>query len=280
MKNIIRYYLVLFLSIITLNSCNEFTEDFTIEGNEIDPFVYIFGTQAVRNSAEGASITIQVIPSYAIPEDITVTYSLSGEIKDGGEFEVVNGTEGTVTIIFDEDNNALDRGNIEFFFPTDGEPDGDKSLFVELTSAVTASGRELGIGKGAGNLLTRVEIIVFDIDCPSDLAGNYTAGNSCYDSDASAPVLTATESNGVYLISDFTGGFYAFASAPNIPATIIDQCGNLSIEDFVFSGVLEFTNMSGKVNEDGSLTLTWTEATGFGEGGNPVTCTTTIIPVE
>ncbi len=268
---------ILFTVIVSCENYN-FEEEFKLTGNEIPPFVYFVGSEESRSTSEGSIITFEVIPSYGVSEDITVTYSLTGTIIDNEEFEVVTGMDNQTIIEYDTTEAALDRGNIELFFPTDNETDGDKTFMIEIISATTESGMELEVGKGPGSLLTAIEVTVQDVDCESDLSGNYNAGNSCFETDSSSPVLEETDQNGVYNITDFTGGFYAFADAPAIPAVMFDKCGNLSIDDFTAFGVLEFTDMSGIVNEDGSLTLTWTESTGFGNNDNPVTCTTTFIP--
>lgn len=293
MKNYI--ILIVILSFL-IASCDEDDErlDF-LDSSEyrVDEF-YAWESGDTVKVTEGSSGIISLSSIWTLSTDPTyVEIEISGDaaseigddISVSNVTEIGDGPEGNIdSVYFDNgviyaridnaDTLSSTPLDLQISVAEDGVTDGDKYLTFTLKS-VMRDGVSLGVGDNNGERVS-MEVVIVDVDCPSELAGAYTAGNSCYDTDSSTPDLVETTSNGIYNISDFTGGFYAFAGAPEIAAVMKDACGNLSIDDFVAYGVLEFENMTGVDNGEGTLSITWTEASGYGNGGTPVTCTTTL----
>lgn len=267
---------------LVLVNCEEVDDDFDIGATSLPGYVE-FNQEDTVSISEGGNLEVEIELPVAKGENVNVTYQI---ISEGAVYGVdytvdttgVNsdGSGGTATIVFVDSTENADTFVLPIVAPEDGVTDGDKYITFKITSATTASGEVLTFGQPGQDGEFTVKLV--DINCPSALDGTYDAGNSCFASDSSTPVWTETATNGVYDVTDFTGGYYAYAGAPEIGAVVKDGCGNLSIDDFVAFGVLEFVNMSGKVNSDGSMTIIWTEASGYGNSGNPVTCTTTFTP--
>lgn len=107
--------------------------------------------------------------------------------------------------------------------------------------------------------------------CASELAGEWS-GTTVLSSPTLTITdyeltLTATSTNGVYTLSDITGGLYAsgYGTRDN-PVTLVDVCGELSVidqPDVVYGG--DVFNATGTVNQNGSLTLSWSN--GYGDAG-------------
>lgn len=284
--------------IVVMTGCIEDDErlDFlSSDENTIAPY-YAWSNSDELVVVEGNTGVIRIENIWATSNDpVTVVIELSGPAASevgtevtitnattvaGGEEGNANSIEISGTTITGTINNADTLTSVpldlRITVADDDVTDGDKLLNFTIISA-TRGGESLGIGDNDGELIVK-PVIIGDADCPSSLDGTYDSGNNCFATDASTPTLTETATNGVYDLSDFTGGFYAFAGAPQVAATMNDACDNLSIANFVAFGVLEFENITGIVNADGSLSITWSEASGFGNGGVRVTCTSTLTP--
>lgn len=105
--------------------------------------------------------------------------------------------------------------------------------------------------------------------CVSDLAGTYEAVTSgSIGADYPYEVtLTETATSGVYEVSDITFGLYpdGYGASEN-PANITDVCDNITLKDqpdTVYGG--DVFNGTGKVNGDGTISLTWSN--GYGDNG-------------
>lgn len=107
--------------------------------------------------------------------------------------------------------------------------------------------------------------------CSSELAGTWS-GTTVLSSPTGTIsnyelTLTATSTNGVYTLSDITGGLYTLGyGASDNPVTLVDVCGELSVSDqpdVVYGG--DVFNATGTVNQNGSLTLSWSN--GYGDAG-------------
>ncbi len=269
----------MFLSVFAV-SCEEVDETFDIEGTAGNPYVRILPNADTVVVNEGGTYALILTVSHSVRENVSVNYDLT--LMNGAELgeDIVlannSGNSGVLVIPHLSETTVTDRDTLFFRFPTDGVPDGDKRVRFEITGASTASDQAIDFGAPGQKKFIYFKII--DVDCPSDLDGTYNSGNNCFAGDASIPTwVKVPDTNADYQVSDFTGGYYAFAGVPQIPALITEACGSVAAEDFAFS-VLRFTNMSGVVNQNGSITLKWTESTGFGNGGTPVTCTTTWQP--
>ncbi|HBH49390.1 MAG TPA: hypothetical protein DDX98_12155 [Bacteroidales bacterium] len=294
MKYIKYILLTLFIPIISCDYEDERLDFLSDEENRPSEY-YAWSNADTASAVEGNGVTIRLSSIWTLStDDTSVEIELSGDAVSeiGTDITITNATTvaggdpGNINDITINDNvisatinnrDTLTSVPLDLLISVeeDGVTDGDKVLVFTITS-VSRDGSSLGAGDNNGERVTKVVNIV-DADCPSDLSGTYTSGNSCFSTDSSNPDIVETANNGIYNIDDFTGGFYAFAGAPEVPAVLKDACGNLSIDDFVAFGVLEFVNMTGTDNGDGTLTITWTEASGFGNGGTPVTCTTTLI---
>lgn len=288
MKN--RYKFLTGLILLFALSCEQIDETFDIEGTAGNPYVRFITTADTITRQEGQNYAAIINLSHALGEDVRVdfeieslTNSLGNQAENPEDYTVdaeeFSGTSGHIIINYNFDVELTDRDTIFFDFPTDGVTDGDKIILVKIVGATAlSSGRTIDFGAPGQKAVLPIKIQ--DVDCASDLDGTYDSGNSCFDTDSSVPTWAKVDGTiGTYNVSDFTGGWYAFAGAPQIAAVVVDACGNLSIADFeAAGGVLSFVNMSGSVLDNGSMVLTWTEANGFGNGGTPVTCTTTWTP--
>ena len=238
---------------------------------------------------EGASGVVRVQSPWIISSaSVNVVIEVTGSAMDeiGTEITLTNATtirgesfnsievNGSTIMLTINNRDTLTSVpfDLQVEVDTDGITDGDKLLVFEITS-VNQGGKVLSAGDNNGEFVKAI-VKILDADCPSDFGGSYEAGNNCFATDASSPTITETAVNGVYNVTDFTAGYYAFVGVPNIPAVLKDACGSLSIDDFTARRVLNFENMSGTDNGDGTLSLTWTEASGLTNGGDPVTCTT------
>lgn len=95
--------------------------------------------------------------------------------------------------------------------------------------------------------------------CASDLAGTYNTVNVGTGGTLNYQVTITEIEPLTYRISDITGGVYAlYYGAEDNPAIFTDLCNVLTIfdqPDVVFEG--DKFNGTGKVNADGTLTITW-----------------------
>ena len=264
--------------LLLVAGCYEEEKEYDISATSGPGYVVFEDSDTTSVSETGDTVTVNIELPLSQGENVTVNYTYSGDAVEGEDFVVVGATGGTgsVTIEYDFDDTALDEAGIQVVPLADGERDFNKSITFVITSAVTESGDELLAGQGDLDGTKPVKFI--DVDCPSDISGDY-AGVNCFPDPASPSTWVEDPlQNGLYSVTDFTGGYYGFAGAPSIGITIIDECGNLRADDFVFADVLEFTNISGTVNADGSISLSWTEASGFATGGNPTVCSTVFTP--
>ena len=88
----------------------------------------------------------------AIGEDVTITYSLSGDAVRGEDYEIVgqSGSQGQLVLEFDEDNSsAEDSYRKDIVVNTFPAPAGaaTQELTLTITGVSTASGREFTIGR-------------------------------------------------------------------------------------------------------------------------------------
>lgn len=274
--NILKYLPIALLA-ATAFACEDYVDENlnVISENAVAPYVEFDSEDPLNTTEDGGPATVRITLPVTQYEDVAVAYALGGTAVYGTDYTIEGATAGaggTITIPYEPEANRNDRQDVEINVINNEITDGEKTIILTLESAETASGKEVRIGKGTTEELVAKTIVIKDDDCPSELSGTYAAGNSCYASDSSVPVWTEQEKNGVYDVTDITGGYYAYAGAPNIPAVVVEKCGTLIIEDFsMYDGALNFTNMSGTVNDDGTLTIFW-EETGFGGGAS---CTTT-----
>lgn len=119
-------------------------------------------------------------------------------------------------------------------------------------------------------------VINYPVSCPSDLAGTYNVLSSGFSTDsgpANNPIVdfpyTVTitdDGGGAYTISDGVAGIYIewysiYGYSFETPGNFTDVCGNLSGSwSTSFTG--DTVELTGVVNEDGTLTVSWINAFG------------------
>ena len=135
---------------------------------------------------------------------------------------------------------------------------------IALTFEVnTADGRVLRTGGSP---------LLINASCPSDLAGTYdvtATGTStdpcCPDQTTVTSTVTLTdEGNGLYTISDFSGGLYlewydvyGITSTDDSPGTFRDVCNNLTFENTTEPFNTAVTGTGSVDGSTGVITLSW-----------------------
>lgn len=166
----------------------------------------------------------------------------------------------------------------------------ETTFTVEVTDTnISNAGEDLVLSLGAeGEISTGDNLsIAITRNCPSDLAGTYNVLSSGSSTDAAPEnnpiedfpyqVEVVDAGNKTYTISDGFAGLYiewycdAYGTCTETEGNFKDVCGNLSgawVGPFGSD-----VSLTGSVNEDGTLTITWVN--GFGD-----TATSTYTRVE
>lgn len=290
---------LLFASVMILTGC---AEDYVLEDRdlsviELPPYVAFSapGANATINSIEtseaGGTFELNVeVPGGTI-SDVTVNYIFGGNAEFGVDFTIVGATSAGGSLFIEHiqstnPNDAFaDNADIVVQLLTDDVTDGVKTLDVILDSASNADGA-LAVGRGGTDFLKTSTIIIADIDCGFATGTYDVLGTILVDDFGSGPYtytdrlsLADCAVDGVYQISDISGGLYTNAYATSYgtsPATAVlnfastggavtwtgvsDQFGGQIIEDPLA------TTTSNYDAANGIITIYWT-ATAFGERG-------------
>jgi hypothetical protein len=138
------------------------------------------------------------------------------------------------------------------------------------------------IVNSANGLSSRSNVLLnAAVACRSDLAGTYSASTSGQSTDGGPPpsvnpisnyahqvTLTETDVNGVYTISDFSGGLYnlwyaMYGATGNFPGTIQDVCNSVSFINTTEPFGTAVTGSGSVDPETGVITLSGTN--GYGD---------------
>lgn len=140
------------LALVGLCSCEEYQDDRFNFSNAYPAYVQMRDYTVDRSVTEGSgSTTVQVELPIPVGEDVTVTYKFEGSAVFNTDFKIDGATAsgGTSTIKYDVNTTAVERTpNITVLLLKDGKKDGAKVLEFTLVSAKTASGKDLGVGRG------------------------------------------------------------------------------------------------------------------------------------
>ena len=263
MKKII--YLISISLVFFAMSCEEFTDDYILDGERVTAFVDFnsydsYDGSIVNEGADTSWFRINA-PAFVL-EATTINLTFGGDAVYGTDFVVVSYTGDnrdyptisnasasgfTITISIDHSFEDADQNIFGIVPLTDDASDGDKSLTISISNASTESGMSLRTSRIEGQ--NSFTLTLKDIDCPSDLAGTYTA---VFAGDMGAGSLTmevfAEEGNGNYSVADFTAGAFGVA----IPGIFKDACGNISGESSDYPGF----SISGTADEaNGTISL-------------------------
>jgi hypothetical protein len=222
--------------------------------------------------SEGASQEVFVESPTTDLSGATVSYSISGSAVFGEDYTIdgASPSGGTISIRSSGDVTVRVRGGINIVAIDDGTADGDKSLVLTLTDATDADGGDVAIGRGGQDFLRTAEFTIVDIQCPTELAGDYNAvavytshrllDSAMVDTIMSTVTLAST-SEFAYSVSDLSGGLYASDGeygvnfgTDGLSGVIIDDCGSISLDG-------ELTDFSGQMmaltgsSTDGVVTL-------------------------
>lgn len=217
------------------------------------------------------SLELATNPSATV-SGITVYGQLS--LLEGDASEVVtlatDVSEGTVSFTTSELFNAL---------PVNGQTLDESSLLPGDQFIFTYE-----ISMQDGRIFDIASKYNVTFSCPSDLAGNYSFESSGGVGDGSGgqagsysgltgEVTLTDEGSGIYTVDDMSFGLYDQGYGDTSPpGRIEDVCGSISDLGDVDQYSDPFT-ISGTVNEDGTIELTWGNT--WGDTGNVV-----LTPVE
>lgn len=208
---------------------------------------------AVQGDANQFVVQIGVTTSSA--QDRTYAIELDTDASTGTEGVHFNFDSKTITVPAGEF-----RGSVTITPIFDDLPTLGINLVLMLSTNETAD---------YSILMHNTSILKY---CESELTGTYTAVTSGTMGTDYPYTVTITEGdvNGEYLFSDITGGLYTDGyGATDQPATVMDNCGVLVLDnqpDTVYGG--DLFNGTGTVNDDGTLTLEWSN--GYGDFGTSV----------
>lgn len=158
--------LILTLISVFAFSCQEDAE--TPDLQLADPFIeFDLNTRldadddGVVTVTEGGAYTATVEnPFNSLNQDVTVTYSISGDAVFGTDFTIPDATAAGGSFVLinrNPDDNLDDNGNptsarpdfdLDITFPTDGVTDGDKTLIITITGGTGANGAVFGVRSG------------------------------------------------------------------------------------------------------------------------------------
>ncbi len=279
--------IISFILLLLASTCQfESIEDEDLDLTNTNPFVRFDQNDLEAKANEGDTITLEIESPSSLEESITVQYTVTSDNAVFGTDYTIDGASlngstvsgSFVLMHFPDSNGFFNSFDLELISLIDNVNDGDKTITVTLTSA-SASGASVDVGQGPINGSSIVTL--GDIDFLIDLNGTYNSVNCFPDPVKTSVWVERSGTPGTYDIADFTGGYYGFASAPDIAAVIVTKGTSVSIEDFDFADVLLFRDITGTIDQKtGVITLSWTEESGFGNQDVPVVCSTVFTPEE
>ncbi|MGF1534641.1 MAG: hypothetical protein ACFCUI_13145 [Bernardetiaceae bacterium] len=164
MKKLKYFFVVLALGLFT-TACeyDTFEDELPFIENALPAYVrFDPGISASINLDEGAVRDLEVQVTAPIQQDVTVTYSISGNAVFGQNF-IISGAQangGTFTIEHKQDDPAnFDNFVITVIALDDRLRDGDKNLTITLESAVAADGTVLQAGQGSVYKTVNITIV-------------------------------------------------------------------------------------------------------------------------
>lgn len=144
--------------VMALGSCEEYVDD-RFQISPLPGFVEIDEDENEIDLQEEVTMvdSLRVTLPFTLNEDVRVTYTLGGTAKFGTNYTIeappstpgdgYDGTTGTVTIKHRPEDDDQDYGTIIFRALDDNSSEEDLTATVTLTSAITASGKVLSVGK-------------------------------------------------------------------------------------------------------------------------------------
>jgi hypothetical protein len=135
------------------------------------------------------TVSAEVEPNFALQEDINFEFETSGSAVAGEDYTIPS--SGSGTIVYDSTNTSLDDTTIDVVGGGGGLATETRSVEVSLTSAQTASGDEVLVGRGGSDVGTSaiVEIapaigllnssfaVLSEVDAPDTAVGEEATVN-------------------------------------------------------------------------------------------------------
>lgn len=274
-------YIIVFISLAMLAvSCGE-REPQLLESSqflyfETDSSIVIKGStnsvsvNAIFSSTNGATVTATAVVEIATENAVLGTdFDLSP-----ATLELLNG-DGDLVLEFNAENEFTQKITIlPKFEALDTEGDGVVSLRVKSITDGVGTGFPGPDRNNSEHVLTLAEI-----NCEYEIEGTYTVtttqANPAFCNGVTNTVQVAIIGEGLFTITDLTGGLYknCYAQgATDNPGRIVGQCngGNglqiIDQPDVVYGG--DVFNGNGLINEDGSFTISWSN--NYGDRGTSV----------
>lgn len=202
----------------------------------------------VYTTAAGSVYSATLFSNVTLPQEFTLAISdivaAFSEINDASDIQV--GDNIAITTRF-----TLDDGTVLNILNDDG------------TS---------GTGANIQTTVLFTTVINYPVSCPSDLGGTYSVISNGDNTDGQPPAvdlaytITLTDNGGgSYTMSDFAAGAYILWYTPygltfEQTGTFTDVCGTIGGEFADAWG--QAVPVTGSVNEDGTITLSWTNPWG------------------
>ncbi len=274
MKNIYSYLMIALLFSLTLSSCYE--EEKYADNLSLGATLVVSGDEAfILGETEQIDLEVSLEENSSAPVQAIILEKQL--VTSEGNSDVVTqtfdpGADGTIELSFTTSELFADVPVNGIILDAEDLNPGDRWEFDFKVQM--ADGRVLSPGRGDGSLNV-------SFTCKSDLAGTYSTvtdggtgdgsgGTASSFSDLAYEVTITEVSAGRYRLSDITGGLYAvgYGDSDN-PVEFTDICNQISVNsqpDVVYGGD-EF-NGTGTVNEDGTITITWSN--NWGDNGTTV----------
>jgi hypothetical protein len=207
-KNLI--YVVPLLALLAFG-CENVDEPFSIDDGAVPAFVLIdTEDQAVT---AGSSLEVDFELGQTQGENVTVSYSISGDAVEGEDYILPQGAGSSITIEFDSTSTNLDASTLLISFPQEAALGTVRELTFTLESAVLENGDELTLGRGGRGISRTFEInglqdTIQEGNYDYTLSGDFAGEEGTFVISKPAQPVTVGGSSYFFTISNIAGSIF------------------------------------------------------------------------